>query len=230
MNHFTLCLLYININGTKKAALRKEKDQWILLFPTLLQHILITCKCASPIVSDKCSRFLSLRIMIEAGLGGYKPAGLMVTCWQQTTKLWVTSLLPNLTLAKRALLQVDRLFKKFFTFSNISLDIVVSKITHVQWQMFLLLMAEFSSVQFSWVTQLRPTLGNPMNHSTPGLPVYHQLPEFTQTHVHRVGEAIQSSHPLSSPSPPVPNPSQHQSLFQWVNFSHEVAKVLEFQL
>ena len=69
-----------------------------------------------------------------------------------------------------------------------------------------------------------------MNRSTPGLPVHHQLPEFTQTHIHRVGDAIQPSHPLSSPSPPVPNPSQHQSLFQWVNSSHEVAKVLQFQL
>ena len=59
---------------------------------------------------------------------------------------------------------------------------------------------------------------------------HHQLPEFTQTHVHWVGDVIQSSHPLSSPSPPAPNPSQHQSLFQWVNSSHEVAKVLEFQL
>ena len=64
-----------------------------------------------------------------------------------------------------------------------------------------------------------------MNRSTPGLPVQHQLPEFTQTHVHRVGDAIQPSHPLSSPSPPAPNPSQHQSLFQRVNSSHEVAKV-----
>ena len=71
---------------------------------------------------------------------------------------------------------------------------------------------------------------NPMNRSTPGLPVHHQLPEFTQTHVHWVGDAIQPSHPLLSPSPPAPNPSQHQSFFQWVNSSHEVAKVLEFQL
>ena len=63
-----------------------------------------------------------------------------------------------------------------------------------------------------------------MNCNTPGLPVHHQLPEFTQTHVHRVGDAIQPSHPLSCPSPPAPNPSQHQSLFQWVNSSHEVAK------
>ena len=67
-----------------------------------------------------------------------------------------------------------------------------------------------------------------MNHSTPGLPVHHQLLEFTQVHVHWVSDAIQPSHPLSSPSPPAPNPSQHQSLFQWVNSSHEVAKVLEF--
>ena len=88
----------------------------------------------------------------------------------------------------------------------------------------------FSSVQFSSVAQLCPTLCGPMNHSTPGLPVHHQLPEFTQTHVHWVSDAIQPSHPLSYPSPPAPNPSQHQSLFQWVNSSHEVAKVLEFQL
>ena len=84
--------------------------------------------------------------------------------------------------------------------------------------------------QFSSVTQSCPTVCDPMNCSTPGLPVHHHLPEFTQTHVHRVNDAIQPSHPLSSPSPPAPNPSQHQSLFQWVNSSHEVAKVLEFQL
>ena len=69
-----------------------------------------------------------------------------------------------------------------------------------------------------------------MNCSTPGLPVHHQLLEFTQAYVHWVGDAIRPSHPLSSPSPPAPNPSQHQSLFQWVNSLHEVAKVLEFQL
>ena len=67
-----------------------------------------------------------------------------------------------------------------------------------------------------------------MDRSTPGLPVHHHLPEFTQTHVHRVRDAIQPSHPQSSPSPTAPNPSQHQSLFQWVNSSHEVAKVLSF--
>ena len=88
---------------------------------------------------------------------------------------------------------------------------------------------EAETNQIRSVAQSCPTLCDPMNRSTPGLPVHHQLPEFTQTHVHRVSYAIQPPHPLSSPSPPVPNPSQHQSLFQWVNPSHEVAKVLEFQ-
>ena len=70
------------------------------------------------------------------------------------------------------------------------------------------------SVQFSSVAQLCPTLCDPMNCSMPGLSVYHQLLEFTQNHVYRVSNAIQPSHPLLSPSPPAPNPSQHQSLFQ----------------
>jgi len=87
-----------------------------------------------------------------------------------------------------------------------------------------------STSSVSSVAQSCPTLCDPMNRSTPGLPVHHQLLEFTQTHVHRVSDAIQPSHPLSSPSPPAPNPSQHQSLFQWFSSSHEVAKVLEFQL
>ena len=87
---------------------------------------------------------------------------------------------------------------------------------------------KLSSVQYS-----RSVVSNslqPMNRNTPGLPVHHQLPEFTQTHVHRVSDAIQPFHPLLSPSAPAPNPSQHQGLFQWLNSSHEVAKVLEFQL
>ena len=71
-----------------------------------------------------------------------------------------------------------------------------------------------SRTTISSVAQLCPTLCDPMNRSTPGLPVHHQLPEFTETHVHRVSDAIQPSHPLSSPSPPAPNPSQHQGLFQ----------------
>ena len=69
-----------------------------------------------------------------------------------------------------------------------------------------------------------------MNHSMPGLPVHHQLPEFTQTHVHWVSDAIQLSHPLLSPSPPALNLSQHQCFFEWVSSSHKLAKVLEFQL
>ena len=85
------------------------------------------------------------------------------------------------------------------------------------------------SIQFSSVAQSCPTLCDPMDCSMPGLPVYHQLLEITQTHVHWVGDAIQPSHPLSSPSPTF-NLCQHQGLFKWVSSSHQVAKVLEFQL
>ena len=86
------------------------------------------------------------------------------------------------------------------------------------------------SVQFSSVAQSCLTLCDPMDCSMPDFPVHHQLLEFTQTHVHCIGDAIQPSHPLLSPSPPTFNLSQHQGLFQWVNSSHEAAKVLEFQL
>ena len=91
---------------------------------------------------------------------------------------------------------------------------------------------EYILLQFSSVAQSCPTLRDPMNRSTPGLPVHHQLPEFTKTHVHRVNDAIQPSHPLSSPSAPAPNPSQHQSLFsestlrmrwpKYWSFTHQV--------
>ena len=83
--------------------------------------------------------------------------------------------------------------------------------------------------QFSSVAQSCPTLCDPMDCSTPGFRVYRQLPELAQTHVHRVGDAIQPSHPLSSSSVPALNISQHQGLFQWVSSSHQLAKVLEFQ-
>ena len=83
---------------------------------------------------------------------------------------------------------------------------------------------------FRSVTQSCPTLCDPIDCSTSGLPVHHQLPESTQTHVHWVSDAIQPSHPLSSPSPPAFNLSQHQGLFKWVNSSHQVARGLEFQL
>ena len=86
------------------------------------------------------------------------------------------------------------------------------------------------TVQFSSVAQSCPTLCNPMDCSTPGFPVHHQLPELAQTHVHQVDDAIQPSYPLSSPSPLTFNLSQHQGLFKGISFSHQVAKVLEFQL
>ena len=113
------------------------------------------------------------------------------------------------------------------------------KYTHFKqnyiWKLFLDLKTSLkngrnNSVQFSSIAQSCPTLCNPMNHSTPGLPVHYQLPESTQTHVHQVNDAIQQSHPLSPPSPPDPNPSQHQGLSKWVRSYHQVAKILEFQL
>ena len=87
-----------------------------------------------------------------------------------------------------------------------------------------------TNVRFSSVAQSCPTLCDPMNCSTPGLPVHYQFPESSQTHVPWVIDAIQPSHPLSSPSPPALNLSQHQGLFKWVSSSYQVAKVLEFQL
>ena len=95
---------------------------------------------------------------------------------------------------------------------------------------FNLIMTLLMSVQFGSVAQSCPTLCNPINRNTPGLPVHHQLLEFTQTQVHWFGDAIQPSHPLSSHSPPALNLSQHQGLFKWVSSLHQMAKVLEFQL
>ena len=89
---------------------------------------------------------------------------------------------------------------------------------------------ESENNQFSSFTQSCLILCDLMDCSMPGLPVHHQLPEFMQTHVHQVGDAIQPSHPLLSPSPPAFNLSQHQGLFQWVSSLHHVAEVLEFQL
>ena len=88
----------------------------------------------------------------------------------------------------------------------------------------------YVSVQFSSVAQSCPTLWDPMNRSMPGLPVHHQLQEFTQTHVHWFSDTIWPSHPLLAPSPLAFNLSQHQGLFKWVSSSHEVAKILEFPL
>ena len=88
----------------------------------------------------------------------------------------------------------------------------------------------YDMIQFSSVTQLWLTLCDPMNRSTPGLPVHHQLQESTQTHVHWVSDAIQPSHPLLSPSLSAFNLSPNQGLFQWVSSLHQAAKILEFQL
>ena len=100
--------------------------------------------------------------------------------------------------------------EKMVTIKDKKMDLIEAEDIKKRWQEY----TEFSSAQFSSVAQSYPTLCDTMNRSTPGLPVHHQLPEFTQTHVHRVSDAIQPSHPLSFPSPPAPNPSQHQSLFQ----------------
>ena len=91
-------------------------------------------------------------------------------------------------------------------------------------------MLQISSIQFSSFAQSFPTLCNPMDHSTPVFSVQHQSPEPAQTHVHRISDVIQPSHPLSSPSPPAFNLAQHQGFFQRVNSLQQVAKVLEFQL
>ena len=105
---------------------------------------------------------------------------------------------------------LDEKFWRNYPFLKNRCRVIVEELR--PWQDFLLLFCD--SVQFSLVTQSCPALCDPMNRTTPGLPVHHQLPEFTQTHVHRVGDSIQPSHPLSSPSPPAPNPFQNQSLFQ----------------
>ena len=128
---------------------------------------------------------------------------------------------------------MTRKWKKFSFTSNFStwkMYVVISGITTGRSIRVYIVVPRylFQEPQFSSVAQSCPTLYDPMNRSTQGLPVYHQLLEFTQTPVHRVGDAIQPSHPLSSPSPPAPNPSQHQGLFQWVNPLHEVAKQRSF--
>ena len=120
----------------------------------------------------------------------------------------------------------------FFFFSNFHLIMLNRFIVlfSLLYSSTFLYIQQDGSVQFSSVSQSCPTPCNPMRCSIPGLPVHHQLLESTQTHVHWVGDVIQPSHPLSFPSPPALNLSQHQGLFKWVNFSHQVTKVLELQL
>ena len=111
-----------------------------------------------------------------------------------------------------------------------ALNIGINAKEDLNYLLFSMMQYNTEYIQYSSVAHLCTTLCDPMNHRTPGLPVHHQLPEFTQTHVHGVGDAIQPSHPLSSPFPPAPNLSQHQGLFLRVNSSHEVAKILKFHL
>ena len=118
---------------------------------------------------------------------------------------------------------LSSIFPSIRVFSNES-------VLGIRWPKYLSFSLSISSGQFRSVTQSCMILCHPMDCSTPGLPVRHQLPDFTQTHVHWVGDAIQPSHPLLSPFSPAFNLSQNQGLFQWVSSSHQVAKVLEFQL
>ena len=109
---------------------------------------------------------------------------------------------------------LPKTFLFYFSSSIFNIPIKVNVLYLISFSYVILYHICISSVQFSCLVMsdsLRPTLCDPMNRSTPGLPVHHQPPEFTQTHVHRVGDVIQPSHPLSSPSPPAPKPSQHQS-------------------
>ena len=122
------------------------------------------------------------------------------------------------------LIKENRKRSWWFIFTQVS-----TMIREVRWILFWITSSAYKNY-FSSIAQSCLTLCDPMNHSTLGLPVHHQLPEFTQTHVHRVSDAMQPSHPRSSPSSPAPNPCQHQCLFRCVNSSHEVAKVLDFHL
>ena len=132
--------------------------------------------------------------------------------------------------ARQARLQLDKLLSAFsiITINSDHCNIFVKALYFTRSTLFFIFSS--GSVQLSSVTQSCPTLCDPMDCSTPGLPVHHQLPEFTQTHVHWDSDTIQPSYPLLPPSPPAFNLSQHQGLFRWVSSSHQVAKVLEFQL
>ena len=160
--------------------------------------------CVSVLLIHSC---LTLCNLIDCGPPGSSVHGIL----QARILQWIAISFSRGSSPPRDLTQVSRIVGRCFT-------VWATRETLIIWY------------QFSSVIQSCLTLCDPMNHCTPGLPVHHQLLEFTQTHVHWVGDAIQPSYPLSSPSPPAPNPSQHQDLFQWVNSSHEVAKVLEFQL
>ena len=166
-------------------------------------------------------------------LSKYKAPACVPCCFSHIwlfPTMWTDVLIALLTSGKFKDKSCHLLLNLFVESSKLRYLLIPKGKSRHLWLIVYINLFQFSSVQFSSVAQSCLTLRNPMNRSTPGLPVHHKLPEFTQTHVHRVSDAIQPSHPLSSPSLPAPNPSQHQSLFQWVSSSHEVAKVLELQL
>ena len=134
----------------------------------------------------------------------------------------------NVVLVSRVQRSDAVIHKYVYSFSGFSM-MVLSAVPCAQ-QDLVAHLFHIQQCQFSSVTQSCLTLHDLMDFSMPGLPVHHQLPKFTQTHLHWVSDAIQPSHPLSSPSPPAFKLSQHQSLFQWVSSSHQVAKVLELKL
>ena len=119
---------------------------------------------------------------------------------------------------------------KLITLFTPKICALICYMNHIKYFFTLLYSRDWHNTVNQWSAQLCPTLCDPMGCSPPCLPAHHRLPELTQTHVHWVSDTIQWSHPLLSPSPPTFNLSQHQSLFKWVSSSHQVAKVLEFQL
>ena len=130
---------------------------------------------------------------------------------------------------KKFLDSTHKLYHTVFIFLwLISIDVISSKSIHVCYSSLWLISIPLRYIHINSVAQSCPTLCNPMNCSTPGLPVHHQLPESTQTHVHWVGVAIRPCHPLLSPSPPALNLFQHQGLFKWVSSSHQWPKYWSF--
>ena len=140
-------------------------------------------------------------------------------------KAWVDTLWKCLDLCRYGVLAIMEVKLQFRQKSKPWA--LVDSLKEIVLAVFVLILTNEWCHSYSSVPQSCPTLCDPMNHSMPSFPVRYQLPEF---HVHWVGDAIQPSHPLSSPSPPALNLSQHQGLFQWVSSLHQVAKVLEFQL
>ena len=160
------------------------------------------------------------------GLAHHRPQGMKTAAaWLPWLPWWVCYIL--LSSGYQSFLAFNASLQSILIF--LSTEIIIISDSFI---FFFKLLPTFSlNTQFSSVqSQSCPTLWDPMNCSTPGFPVHHQLSEFTQNHVHWVSDAIQPSHPLSSPFPPALNLSQHLGLFKWVSSSHQMAKVLEFQL